>query len=172
MVPSCTACARIVVRSRTVRKRNSATSSRTAEGRNSATGLPWVSACSGIIWLASSFARDHCHTTTLPRYRFTILNAFPLSCERAPAGQHDNANPRSGEPRAAPATQPARKPEGGAARANMPGEIGRPGRGVNSQRPTYAPRRPPIPLAIGSNGCGTRAHRQHHLTEQGLIAKH
>jgi hypothetical protein len=27
-------------------------------------------------------------------------------------------------------------------------------------------------LAIGSNGCGTRAHRQHHLTEQGLIAKH
>jgi len=21
-------------------------------------------------------------------------------------------------------------------------------------------------------GCGTRAHRQHHLTEQGLIAKH
>ena len=31
---------------------------------------------------------------------------------------------------------------------------------------------PPSPLAIGSNGCGTRAHREHHLTEQRLIAKH
>ena len=28
-----------------------------------------------------------------------------------------------------------------------------------------------LDLVIGSNGCGTRGHRQHHLTERGLIAE-